>query len=75
MTDNNEQPNERDQMIIMVREVQQASACMMDFDALMNRVEKKFGNKQIGQLIFDPPGGRILSAEEIVDIVLNDNSN
>ena len=59
----------------MVREVQQASACMMDFDAMMNRIEKKFGNKQIGQMIFDPPGGKMLSAEEIVDIVLDEKSN
>ena len=65
-------PNEpsREQLIQMVREVQNASACTMDFDALMNRVEKQFGNKQIGNLIFDPPGGTPLSAEEIVDRVL-----
>ena len=43
----------------------------MDFDALMNRVEKQFGDKQIGRLIFDPPGGTPLSAEEIVDIALS----
>jgi len=64
-----DEPN-REQLIQMVREVQGASACMMDFDALMNRVEKQFGNKQIGQLIFDPPGGAPLTAEEIVDIAL-----
>lgn len=61
-------------MVQLVREVQQASACMMDFDALMTRVEKKFGNKQVGKLIFDPPGGKMLSAEEIVDTLLNEKN-
>ncbi len=62
---------DREQLIQMVREVQSASACVIDFDALMNRVEKQSGNKQIGQLIFNPPGGTPLTAEEIVDIALS----
>ena len=68
-----ETPNgpDREQLVQLVREVQNASACSMDFDALMNRVEKQFGDKQIGRLIFDPPGGTPLSAEEIVDIALS----
>ena len=72
MTQTSGRPNEpsRDLLIQMVREVQNASACTVDFDALMNRVEKQFGNKQVGSLIFDPPGGTPLSAEEIVDLVL-----
>lgn len=60
-------PEERNTLIELVREVQNASACIVDFDALMNRLEEKTGYTEIGMLIFDPPGGKKLSAEEIVD--------
>ena len=61
----------REELIQMVRVVQQTSACVTDFDALMNRLEEKLGNREIGKLIFDPPSGKRLSAEEIVDLALN----
>lgn len=57
----------REQLIKMVREIQTASACVVDFDAMLNRLEAKLGDRQIGELIFDPPGGVPLSAEEIVE--------
>ena len=62
---------DRELLVLLVREIQQASACTSDFDALMNRAEKKFGSKEIGRLIFDPPDGKRLTAEEIVDIAIS----
>lgn len=62
----------REEMIKLVKEVQATSACVVDFDALMNRLEQKLGSREIGTLIFDPPGGTPLSAEEIVDRVLGE---
>ena len=59
-------PN-REELVKLVREAQTASACMMDFDSLMTRLEERTGCREIGQLIFDPPNGVALTAEEIVD--------
>ena len=61
----------REALIGMVREIQLTSACVTDFDALMTRLEEKLGDPEIGRLIFDPPSGKKLSAEEIVDMALN----
>ncbi len=66
----NEQ-EKREQLVQMVREVKSASACMVDFDLMLNRLESKFEDPNIGELIFDPPGGKALTAEQIVDIALS----
>lgn len=66
--------SKRDELIKMVREVQAASACVVDFDGMMNRLEEKLGNRRIGELIFDPPGGTPLTAEQIVDRVFRDGT-
>ena len=58
------------QLISMVDSVMKASACMVDFDALMGPLEKQFPGVNIGQLIFDPPSGKRMKAEEIVDEAL-----
>ena len=58
------------QLISMVDSVMKASACMVDFDALMGPLEKQFPGVDIGQLIFDPPSGKRMKAEEIVDEAL-----
>ena len=62
----------RQQLIAMVREIQNASACVMDFDGMLSRLEEKAGSRRIGQLIFEPPGGKSLTAEQIVDALLNE---
>lgn len=61
---------ERERLIEMVRRIQNASACVVDFDSMLNQLEEKLQDKQISRLIFDPPGGTPLSAEEIVDQAL-----
>ena len=59
-----------DELVKMIREIQTASACVVDFDGMMNRLETKLGDRRIGELIFDPPGGTPLSAEEIVERIM-----
>ena len=66
--DPNSSSTERAKLIEMVRQVQNASACVVDFDGMLNRLEDKLGNRDIGILIFDPPGGTPLTAEQIVDM-------
>ena len=65
-----EPSTERERLIEMVRKIQNASACVVDFDAMLNRLEEKIKDKEISLLIFDPPSGKALSAEEIVDLAL-----
>lgn len=65
-----ENQEKRQQLVEMVREIQCASACMVDFDSMLNRLESKFDDPRISELIFDPPGGKPLTAEQIVDVAL-----
>lgn len=70
MDDSQKEQEKREQLVQMVREIKSASACMVDFDSMLNRLESKFGDPRISELIFDPPGGTPLTAEQIVDIAL-----
>lgn len=70
MEDSQEEQEKRAQLVKMVREIKSASACMVDFDSMLNRLESKFGDPRISELIFDPPGGTPLTAEQIADITL-----
>ena len=58
------------ELIAMVDAVMKSSACMVDFDALLCPLEKQFPGVDIGQLIFDPPSGKRLPADEIVEEAL-----
>lgn len=64
------EPN-REELIRLVRQIACASACTMDFDALLNRLERQVPHPDVGRLIFDPPGGKPLTPEEIVDAALS----
>ena len=61
---------DRDELVALVRRIKATSACVVDLDALLNRFEANVPNPAAVQLIFDPPGGRDLSAEEIVEHAL-----
>jgi hypothetical protein len=63
-------PDKRDRLIQMVRKIQNASACVVDFDAMLSQLEEKIQDREVSQLIFDPPSGKALTAEEIVDLAL-----
>ena len=68
----------KDQLIAMVDAVMKSSACMVDFDALMGPLEIQFPGVDIGKLIFDPPSGKRMKAEEIVEEALragNESAN
>jgi len=65
---------DRKQLVALVKQIKQSSACVMDLDALLHRFEVNVPNPQAVQMIFDPPGGRDLTAEEIVDYALGDRS-
>ena len=65
----------RQQLVQMVDQVMNASACMVDFDSMLQRLEKQFPGVDIGQMIFDPPSGKRLTAEQVVDQALQKKSN
>jgi len=52
----------------LVRQIASSSACMMDFDALVSKLEQNVPHPNASELIFNPPGGKVLSPEEIVRI-------
>jgi hypothetical protein len=43
---------------------------MMDFDALVSKLERNVPHPNASELIFNPPGGKVLSPEEIVRMAL-----
>ena len=58
---------DRQELIALVDRIKNASACVMDYDSLLSRFENNVRNPAVVQMIFDPPDGREVSAEEIVD--------
>ena len=60
----------KDELISMVRTIQTASACIADLDSMLNRLEAKIGDPNVGQLIFEPHDGKVLNAEEVVEVSL-----
>ncbi|MEC7717654.1 MAG: hypothetical protein VXX31_15065 [Planctomycetota bacterium] len=65
----------RQELIALVDRIKNASACVMDFDSLLSRFENNVCNPAVVQMIFDPPDGRELSAEEIVDRAMDKPSH
>ena len=57
-------------LIQMVTGIQNASACMVDLDSMLVKLESKIGDANVGQLIFEPHDGKILTAEEVVEVSL-----
>lgn len=60
-----------EQLIDLVRQIANSSACMMDFDALVSKLEQNVPHPNASELIFNPPGGKVLSPEEIVRTALD----
>ena len=59
-----------EQLVDLVRQIANSSACMMDFDALVSKLEQNVPHPNASELIFDPPGGKVLPPEKIVQIAL-----
>ena len=58
------------ELVDLVRQIANSSACMMDFDALVSKLERNVPHPNASELIFNPPGGKVLSPEEIVRMAL-----
>lgn len=54
----------------LVQQIASSSACTMDFDALVSKLEQNVPHPNASELIFNPPGGKVLSPEEVVRIAL-----
>ena len=58
------------ELVELVQQIANSSACMMDFDALVSKLERNVPHPNASELIFNPPGGKVLSPEEIVRMAL-----
>ncbi len=56
------------ELIALVRQIASASACTMDFDSLLKKLEQNVPHPNPSELIFNPPGGTVLSPEEVVKL-------
>lgn len=61
----------RDDLIRLVDRIMNSSGCIVDVDGLLNQFEANVTMRNAGELIFNPPEGRKLSAVEIVDRALS----
>ncbi len=60
----------RDELIRLVQHIMSTSGCIVDVDALLGKLEANVPHPNVSQLIFDPPSGKRMTAEEIVDEAL-----
>ena len=60
----------REQLIQLVEHIMNASGCVTDLDALLSQFEANVDYPNAGALIFNPPGGKFMTATEIVDVAL-----
>ncbi|MEM7783160.1 MAG: hypothetical protein AAF623_07390 [Planctomycetota bacterium] len=68
------QEDRKRHLVRLIEQVQTMSACIADMDAVMNRIESISGNTEIGRWIFDPPNGKKMTAEQIVDEISRGDS-
>lgn len=62
----------RQELIKLVHHIMTSSGCMIDVDSLIEKFEQSVPYPNAGELIFSPPSGKRMTAEEIVDLALND---
>ena len=62
---------DRDALVRLVNQIMTSSGCMMDVDGLIATFEKNVPYADAGELIFHPPSGKAMTAEEIVDLALD----
>ena len=62
----------RDALVRLVNQIMSSSGCMMDVDVMIATFEQNVPYQGAGELIFHPPSGKAMTAEEIVDLALND---
>lgn len=57
---------QRETLVKLVKQIRVESGCVFDVDGLIEKFERLVPNKSASQLIFDPPDGKVRTAEEIV---------
>jgi len=62
---------DRDALIRLVNQIMTSSGCMMDVDGMIATFEKNVPYEGASELIFHPPSGKAMTAEEIVDLALH----
>ena len=60
----------REELIRLVKHIMSASGCVIDLDALLNQFDTNVSYPNASELIFNPPSGKQMTAEEIVDIAI-----
>ena len=60
----------RAELIRLVQHIMTTSGCVVDLDALLNQLESNVPHPNVSGLIFNPPNGKAMTAEEIVDEAL-----
>lgn len=61
----------REELIRLVDHIMTTSGCIVDVDALLSRLEQNVPHPNVSELIFNPPSGKAMTAEQIVDLALN----
>lgn len=57
----------RDDLIRLVDHIMTTSGCVVDVDALLGKLEASVPHPNVSELIFNPPSGKRMTAEQIVD--------
>ena len=60
----------RDELILLVQHIMTTSGCIVDVDGLLSKLEANVPHPNVSELIFNPPSGKAMTAEEIVDEAL-----
>lgn len=61
----------REELIRLVDHIMTTSGCIVDVDALLSRLEQNVPHPNVSELIFNPPSGKAMTAEQIVDLALS----
>ncbi len=59
-----------DELVRLVQHIMTTSGCVVDLDALLNEFESNVSYPNAAELIFNPPSGKRMSAEEVVNLAM-----
>jgi len=65
----------RDELIRLVQHIMTTSGCIVDVDALLGKLESNVPHPNVSELIFNPPSGKAMTPEQIVDEALGHPAN
>lgn len=64
----------RKDLVRLVEKIRNESGCIVDLDALITRFEQNVNQPSASRLIFESPTGRLLPANEVVDLAMRTES-